>query len=347
MPVSTESRNVLEEMRKAGVDPAILAGLERELDSKPNVDQVVKNGILAQSSFNDYRNKKDQEVERLRNDLKNLASLQASSGNLSGDLKTQVEAQIAAKKDELASQGYDVNEVQEFVDKLLSNPANISTLNNPPEKKDEPVMPNNNDLNKQYVDAKTFTDVMQTGLSNLAAGGINMSVEIARALHEAQTLGVELNDERLDSFGSVMIKGLEAGKTPKQIRDEHFGLQEIRNNNSQKQREAELVAAKEEGRREALKEQAGSPRGRFRDPQRNPNPILDRQNKNNGEKLDSRIDKVEDLPKNEKGDPEFFRMRRFDPITRRYEHTQNAVKRFEEVARDYDDDGLYIGHRNQ
>ena len=348
MPISQESRNVLEEMRRSGVDPTILAGLERELDSKPEVEKVVKNGILAQSSFNDYRTRKDQEVAQLRSDLQNLASLQASSGNLSGDLKTQVEAQIAAKKEELANKGYDVEQITEFVNDLLANPANITKLDNPPEKKD-PVMPNNNDdPNRKYVDTKTFTDTMLTGMQNLAAGGINMSVEIARSLHEAQQLGVDLNDDKLNTFGSAMIKGLEEGKTPKQIRDEHFGLQAVRDENQKKQRDAELLAAKEEGRREALKETGNGSRMRFRDPQRNPNPILDRQAKNNAdEKLDSRIKKVEDLPKNEKGDPEYFRMRRFDPVTRRHEHTENAVSRFAEVSKEYDDDGLYIGHRQQ
>lgn len=347
MPISQESRNVLEAMRNSGVDPAILLGLERELDSKPDADNVTRQMLLSQSGFNDYRTKKDREIEQLRNDLKNIASLQASSGNLSGDLKTQIEAQIAAKKDELAKQGYDVEEIQSFVNDLLANPANITKLETPPEKKD-PVMPNNDDLNKKYVDTKTFTDTMLTGMQNLAAGGINMSVEVARSLHEADKLGVELNDDKLNSFGPALIKGLEEGKTPKQIRDEHFGLQAVRDANMQKQRDAELANAKEEGRREALKE-SGNTRGRtLRDPQRNPNPILDRQAKNNSdEKLDSRISKIEDLPKNEKGDPEYFRTRRFDPFTRRHEHTENAVNRFSEVKKDYDDDGLYIGHRNQ
>jgi hypothetical protein len=343
MPISEETRNVLEEMRKNGVDTTILAGLERELDSKPNADKVVKDGIMAQSTFNSYRTKKDEEIRQLKENLTKLASLQASSGNLDGDLKTTVEAQIAAKEQELVAQGYDIEQVRELVGDLLSNPASINKLNTnepPIEKKDEKVMPNTDD--KKYVDAHTLSNVLLESGANIAKGNIIVTTQIARAMREAEKLGIDVTDEKFGKFAETLITGLETGKTPDLVMDEFFGFSTVRQEKAKIQRDAELKEAEEKGRREALKEVGVNPRRSLRDPERNPNPILDRKRE---EKLDSRITEMDKLPKNEKGEPEVFRMRRFDRNQRRHEHTQNAVNRYDEVRKDYDDDGLYIGHR--
>ncbi len=346
MSVSTNTKAVLEEMRKAGVDPTILASLERDIDSKPAADKVVSDGILAQSSFNSYRTNKDNEIAELKTNLARLANLQGAASGLTGDLQTAAVEQIAALEKIFVDQGYSLEEVRSEAAKLVTNPDAIKAL---AEKKDEKITSKEKEMpnpqNGNYVDAKTLADTLLTTGTNLAVGGINASIHIARALREADKLGIELTDQKLDTFSTELVKGLEVGKNPTQVMDEFFGFSTVRAEKDKKTREAELEAAKQEGAREALKANGITIRKSILNRKVNPNPIMDRKRLELNREEKKEDVKLEDLPKNEKGDPEYFRLRNFDLNTRRSVHTENAVNRFAEVEQEYDTDGMYIGNR--
>lgn len=345
MSISDNTRAVLEEMRKNGVDVAILAGLERELDSKPNADKGISDGVLAQPAFNSYKARKEQEIADLKNNLTRMASLQSAANNLDGDVQAEAQRQVLALKEVFKAQGYDLAEVDEEVNKLLTDPSALNNLNTSKEPiiNKEKEMPNNNPpSNGNFVDPKTFADVMQTGLTNVAVGGIHVQAEMMRAMREADKLGIDLTDEQLNTLGSIVVSGAEKGKKPYEAISEHLGFSSVRESKAKEALDAQLQAAKEEGRREALKEK-GITIG-ARDKKLNPHPIFDRQRLNNG-KVDSRVEKVEDLPKNEMGTPMYYQLRRYDRETRRAEHAANAADRYSEVSQQYDDQGMFIGNR--
>lgn len=346
MPVSDNTRAVLEEMRKNGVSVEILAGLERELDSKPNADKVVNDGVLAQSSFNSYRTKKDEEVKQLKENLTRMASLQGAANNLDGDVQAEAQRQVLALEKVFEAQGYSLDDVREQVNALLNDPSALQTLNTAKESviNKEKEMPNNNlPSDKSYVDPKTFADVLQTGLTNVAVGGIHVQAEMVKALRMADKLGIELTDEQMDSLGNIVVSGAEKGKKPFEAIAEHLKFSEVQATKSKEQLDAQLQAAREEGRREALKDKGITITGR--DKKINPHPIFDRERV--GGKIDSRVDKIEDLPKNQMGTPEYFRLRRHDRETRRNEHASNAAERYAEVSQVYDNEGMFIGNRQQ
>lgn len=353
MALSTESRNILNEFQKAGVDATVLAGLERELDTKPTADETAKNMLLSQNGFNDYRNKKDQEIADLKKKVEQTASLSTAANNLSGDLKEAALKQIQENKDWFESQGYDVGEIEKLAEDM-ANKGIAFTTNKANEviTKKEDTMPDPNPTGKNFIDDKTLVDVLRTTGSNLAAGGINISTHIARALHEADKLGVDLTDEKLDGFAPALIKGLEEGKQPRDIIDNHFGFSAKRTEKSEQLRKAELDAAEAKGRQEALKEAGVTIRNQTNRPK---HLIFDRESpsrkaietqKSKDEAANANIKSLDDLPKNSKGDPEYFRLRGSDE-ERKSRHLENASKRFSEVAKEYDDDGLYVGHRQQ
>jgi len=74
MPISLNQRGLLNDMLQAGADPAIIAGLEREWDTKPAVGNVGERGILSQRGFADYQSKKDEEIATLSRQVTELAS---------------------------------------------------------------------------------------------------------------------------------------------------------------------------------------------------------------------------------------------------------------------------------
>lgn len=343
MPISDNTRAVLLEMQRNGVDPAILAGLERELDSKPAADKGISDGVLAQPAFNSYKARKEQEIADLKTNLTKMASLQNAANNLDGDVQAEAQRQVLALREVFKAQGYDLAEVDEEVNKLLTDPSALQTLNasKEPVINKEKEMPNNPlDQNKNYVDSKTFADVMQTGLTNVAVGGIHVQAEMTRALREADKLGIELTDEQLNAIGNVVVQGAEKGKKPYEALEEHFGFQTVRAQKAQEKLDAQLKEAEERGRREALKDRGVVISGR--DPNSNPNRILDRQ-RNSAGRIDSRIEKIEDLPKNAMGQPEVFHLRRHNPEQRREEHTSNAVERYNAIRQKVDDEGIPIG----
>jgi len=344
MPISDNTRNVLNEMMKSGVDPAILAGLERELDAKSAADKAINDGVLAQASFNNYKSRKEQEITDLRTNLTKMASLQGAVNNLDGDVQAEAQRQILALKEVFKAQGYDLAEVDAEVNKLLTDPSALNTLNTSKEPiiNKEKEMPNQNTpSNSNFVDSKTFADVMQTGLTNVAVGGIHVQADMVRALREADRLGIELSDEQLNNLGNIVISGAEKGKKPFEAIAETLKFDEVRQTKAKESLDAQLLAAEERGRREALKER-GVTIG-ARDKKLNPHPIFDRQRIEG--KVDSRIEKIEDLPKNEMGIPEYYRLRRFDRETRRTEHSANAAERYNEVSQQYDNEGMFIGNR--
>jgi len=344
MPISDNTRAVLEEMRKNGVDATILTGLERELDSKPAADKGVSDGVLAQPAFNSYRTKKDEEIRQLKENLTRMASLTSAANNLDGDVQAEAQRQVLALEKVFEAQGYDVNEVREEVNKLLTDPSALNTLNATKEPiiNKEKEMPNNNTpSNQSGIDAKTFNDVLQTQLTNVATGGIHVQVEVARAMAEAKDLGINLTPDQISSFSETIIKGFERNKKPYEAIAESLKFDEVRQNKAKVDLDAQLLAAEEKGRREALKEK-GITIG-ARDKKLNPHPIFDRQRIEG--KVDSRIEKIEDLPKNEMGTPEYYRLRRYDRETRRSEHAANAADRYAEVSQQYDNEGMFIGNR--
>src|SRR5690349_16251941 len=113
MPISDNTRAVLDEMKKNGVDMAVLSALERELDSKPNADKGISDGVLAQPAFNSYKSRKEQEIKELKENLTRIASLQSATGNLDGDVLAEAQRQILAHREVLKAQGYDLAEVDE------------------------------------------------------------------------------------------------------------------------------------------------------------------------------------------------------------------------------------------
>jgi ribosomal protein L16/L10AE len=346
MPVSTNTKNVIEEMRRNGVAADVLASLERELDSKESAEKGFSNGILAQASFSTYQSNRDKEVRELKENLTKLQSLQGAATNLTGDLQQAAIEQVAALEKIFIDQGYDIEEVRAETAKLVSDPNSVKAL---VEKKDEVITGKEKEMvnspdNKNYVDNKTLTNVLTASMSNLAAGGINMSVQIARAMHEANKLGIDLTDDKLNGFSDAIIKGLEANKQPNQVMDEYFGFSAVRTTKAEEVRKAELETARQEGAREALKTAGVTIRKSPLNSNRQTNSILDRK-RIEVKREEPKEVKIEDLPKNEKGDPEYFRLRNFDINTRRSRHTENATNRWEEVKEEYDDDGMYIGNR--
>ena len=343
MPVSDNSRAVLDEMRKNGVDVAVLSALERELDAKPNADKGLSDGVLAQPAFNSYKSKKEQEIADLKNNLTKLASLQGAANNLDGDVQAEAQRQVLALREVFKAQGYDLDEVDAEVNKLLTDPSALQTLNasKEPVISKEKEMPNQPPSNGNYVDAKTFADTLQNQLANVATGGIYVQTEIAKALREAERLGIELTDEQFNNLSKIVVDGLERNKKPFDAIAETLKFDDARKVKSQAELDAKLKEAEERGRREALKERGVTISGR--DKTTNPHLIFDRKDRING-RIDSRVEKVEDLPKNQMGVPEYYRLRRHDPETRRSEHTANAAERYENVRKNFDDDGVFIGH---
>jgi hypothetical protein len=345
MAVSTNTKNVLEEMRRNGVDATVLASLERELDSKPAAEKGVADSLLAQASFNTYRTNKDNEIKELKENLTKLSSLQGAASGLTGDLQAAALEQIAALEKLFEAQGYNLEEVRAEASKLVSDPNAIKSLvddknKEPKENKEAPVTIDN----KDYVDKKTFADILTTSANNLAAGGIDMSIHIARALREADKLGVELSDEKLNGFYPALVKALESNKAPSQAIDEYFGFSAIRTTKADEARKAELEQARQEGAQEALKSAGVTIRKTASNNKHNPNLVLSRKRIEPVSDV-KEVNSVEDLPKNSKGDPEYYRLRRHDVFNRRQAHTENAVNRFAEVAEEYDDDGRFIGNR--
>lgn len=343
MAISDNTRAVLTELQRNGVDPAILAGLERELDAKPNADKGISDGVLAQPAFNSYKARKEQEIIDLKNNLTKMASLTNAANNLDGDVQAEAQKQVLALREVFKAQGYDLAEVDEEVNKLLTDPSALQTLNSSKEpviNKEKETVPNQDLPNKSYVDPKTFADVLQTGLTNVAVGGIHVQAEMTRALREADRLKIELTDEQLNNIGNVVVAGAEKGKKPYEALEEHFGFKAVREANAKAQLDAQLLAAEEKGRREALKDR-GVVIGN-RDPNSTPNRILDRQ-RNSAGRVDSRIEKIEDLPKNAMGQTEVFHLRRHNPEQRREEHTANAIERYNSIRQKVDDEGIQIG----
>lgn len=344
MAISDNTRAVLLEMQKNGVDPVILAGLERELDAKPAADKGISDGVLAQPAFNSYKSKKEQEIQALKDNLAQQASLKnAVAGGLDEATNKAALERIAALEDVMVANGFDLSDVREEVDRITSDPAAFKKLmegKETPIEKKEPVMPNN-DVNKNYVDTKTFADTLQTQISNVAAGGIYVQAEVAKALRKADELGIKLTDDQFNNLGQIVVNGLEKNKKPFDAIAETLEFDKAMQAKSQAELDAKLKEAEERGRREALKERGVTISGR--DKTTNPHLIFDRKDRING-KIDSRVEKVEDLPKNQMGVPEYYRLRRHDPETRRSEHTANAEERYNEVRKNFDDDGVFIGH---
>lgn len=354
MALSTESRNILNEFTKAGVDPAVIAGLERELDSKPDADKTASNMLLAQSSFNNYRSKKDDEIKDLKAKLEQTASLSTAANNLSGDLKEAALKQIQDNKDWFEAQGYDIGEIEKLANDMASKGIAFTAAkaNEVIDEKDK-NMPNPNQDGKTYIDDKMLVDVLRTTGSNLAAGNINISAHIARALYKAEKLGIDLTDQKLDEFAPALIKGLEEGKQPSEVIDTHFGFSSRQAELNEATRKAELVAAEQKGRQEALKE-AGVTIRDTNNTNRPRHNIFDRQSPMKKAVEADRREKVEkdnsiklaDLPENKVGDKEYFRLRGSD-VDRRERHLNNASKRYAEASQEFSDEGEYIGHRQR
>src|SRR5690348_1282471 len=122
MPISDNTRAVLDEMKKNGVDMAVLSALERELDSKPNADKGISDGVLAQPAFNSYKSKKEQEIAELKSNLAQQSSLKnAIAGGLDDETKKVALERIAALEEVMTANGFDLGEVRAEVDRITSD----------------------------------------------------------------------------------------------------------------------------------------------------------------------------------------------------------------------------------
>lgn len=344
MPISQESQNVLAAMERAGVDPVIIAGLQRELDSKPNADKATTDMLLSQAGFNTYKAKKEQEIIDLKNNLTKLSGLQGAAANLDGDLKKAALEQITALEKIFEAQGYDLEEVRSEAAKMVSDPNKVKELVEKKEEKKD--MPNQ----AGTLDEKTVAELLRVSGNNLAAGGIHMSAKIAVAIDKARQMGIKLTDEQLNELPNVIIKGLEQNIAPEVALDKHLGFSVKQTEISETQRKAELDAAREEGRREALKKKGVE----VRKEGSSEHPLYSRGYGMKEKKPEERKrfqditqEDIDKLPKNEKGDPEIFRLRRNDEFERRAAHTENATERWEKEKQNFSDEGEFIGHLNQ
>lgn len=348
MPVSVESQRVLDELVKSGVDPAIIASLQTDLDSKPDADKTLSNGVLAQASFNSYKSKKEQEILELNNNLKKLSSLQGAASGLDGDLQKAALEQIDALEKVMVAQGYELEEVRAEAAKLVSDPNALKRLD---EAKKEPEKTGKE--NTMSLSEKDIAELLRTTGNNIAAGGIHMSAKIAYAMDRARQLGIPLTSEQIEKLPEAIIKGFEQNKTPEQSMDEVLGFSVKQTEIDKTKREAELAAAKEAGRQEALKETGVTIRKQGNN--QNPHPVLSKLNHAIGDrkpvqqKKFSEVtqDDIDKLPENQAGDKELFRLRANDEFERREKHTRNAVDRFEKESQNYDEDGRFIGHMQQ
>lgn len=346
MALSENTKNVLAEMAKAGVDPAVIASLQTELDTKPDADKAMNNGVLAQASFNSYKSRKEQEILELNNNLKKLSSLQGAANGLEGDLQKAALEQIAALETILEAQGYDLKEVRAEAAKLVSDPEAINKL---AEKKEEPKVDTGKENNNMGLSEKDVAELLRTTGNNLAAGGIHMSAKIAYAIDKARTLGIPLTEDQITKLPDAIIKGFETNKSPEQSMDEVLGFSAKQAELDKNRREAELTAAKEAGRQEALKENGVTLRKTIN---QSPHPVLSRVNHAVGDRKtvekkrfsEYTQEDIDKLPENKAGDKEIFRLRANDEFERREKHTRNAVDRFEKESQNYDDDGRFIGH---
>lgn len=343
--LSENTKAVLAELQKSGVDASILASLQTDLDSKPEADKVLNNGVLAQSSFNSYKSKKEQEILELNNNLKKLSSLQGAASGLDGDLQKAALEQIAALETIMETQGYDLTEVRAEAAKLVNNP---TALNKLVEDKKEVVTGKENNM---ALDEKAVAELLRTTGNNIAAGGIHMSAKIAYAMDQARTLGIPLTADQIEKLPEAIIKGFETNKSPEQSMDEVLGFSVKRAEMATKDQEAKLAAAKEAGRQEALKEKGvvvTRTNGQS-------HPVLSRVNHAIGDKKpvqqkrfsEVTQEDIDKLPENASGDKEIFRLRANDEFERREKHTRNAIEAFEKAATQYDDDGRYIGQMQQ
>lgn len=351
MALSENTNNFLKEMARTGVDPTIISALERDLDGKPDANKAVDNSILAQASFNSYRSKKDNEIAELKKKVEQTASLSTAANNLTGDLKEAALKQIRENKDWFEANGYDIEGIEKLAEDMAAQGIpftmqKATQVINDKEKEKDNVMPNE----KDFVDNDTLVRVLTTTGTNMASGNLNMSIQVTRALNEANKLGIVPTDEQWDTFHAAMIKGFEQRKEPTEIINEHFGFSAKRAEIADNTRKAELVAAETKGRQEALKEagvtirdtNSGRPRHLIFDRSTPMRKAIETDRREQIEK-DNQI-KLEDLPKNKLGDPEYFRLRGSDN-DRRERHLSHASERFAQASEEFSPDGEYIGHR--
>src|SRR5207244_10502862 len=116
MAISQNNKNLLSELKAAGVDAATISNLELTFDTNGKADEVLNRSILAQKSFTEYTTKKESEIRALKEKVNELASLKGSvsSGALVGnkDLLEAAAARIAELEDVLIADGYDPEQVK-------------------------------------------------------------------------------------------------------------------------------------------------------------------------------------------------------------------------------------------
>lgn len=334
MPISKNTRAYLDELKTAGYDPAILASMEKEFDSKPDAEKVNDRSILSQKSFSEYRSNKDNEITQLKSKVSELSALhdQKESGALLGQpelLKAANDRINDLEKILIDEEGYDPEQVKNLSFKERQEIEKV--LNQPSKKVDEKVIENE----KKYINE----DQLRTFGANLAYGGVAMATKIAKYANKAGRLGIEIDDDKFDSFPTALQKGLETGKNEEQVADEHFGFSIKQAEKTRAEFDAKLVEARSEGAREALKEAGVSIRKSST--RRSIHPVLDRK------PISSMITKTDDgkvdpenLPRNKAGDPEYFRLRPSSEFERRENHVESASRRYAQLSEIMDDDGV-------
>lgn len=340
MTLSVNTKNLIDEMSRAGVDAGILASLSTQLDNKPDADKVISNSFMAQKTFNSYRTNKDNEVIALKEKVEELSALHDSKGSLGNnpELLNAAAARITELEDLLIEEGYPPDKVRELSFKEKTEIEKVTKPNlEEVEEKEDKSMSQNLDPNKKYVDETVLADVLKTAMSNVAMGGVKMASKITKYAAKAVRLGIEVDDDKFETFPDALDKGFQAGKNEEQIADEHFGFSIKLKENENASVEARIKAAREEGAREALKNEGVTV---SRTARKGSHPVLDR--KPLSRVVTKPADKdvsIDNLPKNSANDPEFFRLRNFDEDQRRRAHTEKAASRFAELSETMDEEG--------
>src|SRR5438128_2254116 len=136
MPISKNTKALLEELKNSGFDPAIITSVENEFNSKPATEQTFDRRILANESFQQFRTNKETEINQLKSRVNELSALhdQRSSGALldNPDLLKRANERIQALETLLIDEeGYNPEQVKSLsftekqeIEKVLANQQN-------------------------------------------------------------------------------------------------------------------------------------------------------------------------------------------------------------------------------
>lgn len=343
---------LLSELKAAGADVSVLASLERTLEINPAAKKVVDNALLSRAGFGDYQSNKEKEVNELRTQLTELSSLKGivASSSDSEVLKLAAERIVALEKVLIDDKNYDPDDVKNISYSDTENEI-IAKLKLMATKKEEKVtVPNQNNNDERFVTEQNFVAGVKATAASMAAMNIGMSARIANYLRKADKLGIDVPDEKLENFHTALIQGMDNNETPDAIADKYFGFSAKQTELQTADFTRQLKEAEDKGAREALKREGVTVRsGNLTNGPKHP--VFDRASQkhfgganSNGENKDK---EGNDLPRDEKGNIQYFKMRPQSESERRAKHAANAEERWDKLAPHYDEETeTYVGLQN-